>query len=85
MKTQGTVMTMVLGTALALVFAAGTAVAADNEASRQAAPSASTATFEALRNVVGPQVALVQLTDAELATIEGGRCITIQKDQATPK
>jgi hypothetical protein len=85
MKTHGAVMTMVLGTALALVFAAGTAVAADNEASRQAAPSASTATFEALRNVVGPKVALVQLTDAELARIEGGRCILIYRDAMTPK
>jgi hypothetical protein len=84
MKTQGTVMTMLLGTALALGFAVGTAVAADNEASRQTAPSASTATFEALRNL-GTQVALVQLTDAELATIEGGRCILIYKDAMSPK
>jgi hypothetical protein len=84
MKTQGSLMTTVLGTALAIVFAAGTAVAADNEASRQAAPAASTATFEALRNVK-TQVALVQLTDAELATIEGGRCIVIMKDIPTPR
>jgi hypothetical protein len=84
MKKQGTVMTMVLGTALALAFAAGTAVANDNEASRQATPPPSTATFGALRNVVGPQVAPVQLTDAELAKIEGGYVFKLI-DKMSPK